>query len=77
MAIKTGVDLKTDIYIDYPFENVMFRREYKTGFIYKKFYGEKEIPILVHYTNRLYNDALRWGDEITKEKYIRGKLLDE
>jgi len=75
MAIKTGKEAKLgDIYIDYPFEEVMFREDYKNQLIYKKFYTEYEILTPVPYDNRLYNDALRFGEEITKEEYEKGKI---
>jgi len=74
MAIKTGDYLnEKDIYIDYPFEQVMFRRVKADGFIYKKFYGQKESSKPVKYNNNLYNDALLSGDEISKEDYTKGK----
>jgi len=74
MAIKTGEYLDTkDIYIDYPFEEVMFRRMKKDGAIYRKFYGEGESSELISHDNRLFNDALLSGDEITQEEYEAGK----
>lgn len=73
MAIKLGEHLNTkDVYIDYPFEEVMFRRMKKDGAIYRKFYGEDESPDLIPHQNRLYNDALLSGDEISKEEYDAG-----
>lgn len=41
--------------------------------LYKKFYGELEENELVPYNNRLYNDALLYGDEITQDEYLKGK----
>ncbi len=74
MAIKTGKYLNTkNIYIDYPFEKVMFRRMKTDGSIYRKFYGEEESPDSVSHDNKLFNDALLSGDEITQEKYMIGK----
>lgn len=74
MAIKSGEYLNTnDVYIDYPFEEVMFRRMKKNGAIYRKFYGEEESSELVPHYNRLYNDALLSGDEITQKEYEIGK----
>lgn len=51
----------------------MFRREYKTGLIFRKFYGEVEWSEPIPFSNRLYTDALRFGDEITREQYFIGK----
>lgn len=74
MAIKTGEYLNTkDVYIDYPFENVMFRRTKKDGAIYRKFYGEQESSEVISDDNRLFNEALLSGDEITLEEYEIGK----
>ncbi len=74
MAIKTGEYLKTkDIYIDYPFEEVMFRHMRKDGAIYRKFYGESESLELISHDNRLFNDALLSGNEISYEEYKQGK----
>jgi len=74
MAIKTGEYLNTkDVYIDYPFENVMFRRMKKDGAIYRKFYGEQESSEVISDDNRLFNEALLSGDEITLEEYEIGK----
>ncbi|WP_444921821.1 hypothetical protein ACJJID_05475 [Microbulbifer sp. CnH-101-G] len=74
MSIKTGeyLNLK-NIYIDYSFESVMFRRDKKTKNIYRKFYGKKEHPAPIPHTNRLFNDALLYGQEITKEEYLKGE----
>lgn len=74
MAIKTGKYLSTkDVYIDYPFESVMFRRMMNDGSIFRKFYGERESSELVSGDNKLFNDALLYGDEITQKEYEIGK----
>ncbi|MGI2112689.1 hypothetical protein ACRN9G_03705 [Shewanella frigidimarina] len=74
MAIKVGEYLNTkDVYIDYSFEEVMFRRMKKDGAIYRKFYSEQEASELIPYYNRLYNDALLSGEEITQVEYELGK----
>jgi hypothetical protein len=76
MAIKSGEYLNTkDVYVDYSFEEVMFRRMKKDGAIYRKFYGEKESLELISHDNRLFNDALLYGEEITKEEYDEGKKV--
>ncbi|MCF6202160.1 MAG: hypothetical protein L3J59_00610 [Methylococcaceae bacterium] len=64
-----------DIYIDYNFEKVMLRWDHLKRKRYKKFYGESEGNELVPHNNRLYNDALLYGDEITLEEYMKGKEL--
>ena len=74
MAIKTGEYLNTkDVYIDYPFEDVMFRRMKKDGAIYRKFYGEQESSEVIGDDNKLFNEALLSGYEITQEEYEAGK----
>jgi hypothetical protein len=74
MAIETGEYLNTkDVYMDYSYEEVMFRRMKKDGAIYRKFYGEEESLELIPHDNRLFNDALLYGEEITKEEYDEGK----
>lgn len=61
-----------DIYIDYDFEEVMFRSECATRTLYLKFYGEKT-ERNISSNNRLFNEALLYGEEITKERYLNGK----
>ncbi|RLU03620.1 MAG: hypothetical protein D9N11_03230 [Ketobacter sp.] len=74
MAIRTGEYLNTkDVYIDYPFEDVMFRRMSEDGAIYRKFYGEEESADPISADNRLFNEALLSGSEITQEEYELGK----
>ncbi|USD20039.1 hypothetical protein MJO52_13225 [Microbulbifer variabilis] len=74
MPIKTGEYLNLrHIFIDYPFESVMFRRDHQTKNIYRKFYGEEESQTPIPSNNRLFNDALRHGQEISQEEYLKGK----
>jgi len=63
-----------DVYIDYPFEDVMFRWEHKTGKVFRKFYGqaEGEIP----YSSNLFHEAISAGQQITAEQYTQGKPAD-
>lgn len=78
MPIKTGeyLDAK-DIYIDYEFEEVFFRRECTSKKIYRKFYGEDESKEIIPFDNRLYTDAILYGEEITEEEYLTGKQQHE
>jgi hypothetical protein len=62
-----------DIYIDYPFEEVMYRWDHVARKIFVRFYGKSESTGTVPDNNRLYNDALLYGDEITAEEYKDGK----
>lgn len=61
-----------DIFIDYPFENVMFRSNHLTGKIFRKFYGES-IETEVHFSLHLFNESLLNGHEITLDEYTDGK----
>ncbi|WP_226648011.1 hypothetical protein [Microbulbifer variabilis] len=74
MSVKTGdyLNLK-NVYIDYSFESVMFRRDKKTKNIYRKFYGEREHSNPIPHNNRLFNDAILYGQEITRKEYLEGK----
>lgn len=60
-------------FLDYPFEDVMFRWAHQTHEVYRKFYGEIEESGPVPPDNRLYRDALRFGDEVSAEQYRAGK----
>lgn len=64
---------KRDIYVDYPFEQVMFRWSKKEKSFYRKFYGEIEYFEPIPNDNRLLNDALRFGDEIDIWEYKNGR----
>jgi hypothetical protein len=74
MGINKGEQFKyQDIYVDYDFEEVMFRWDHLEKKIYRKFYGEIEDFDPVPHDNRLFNDALLNGEQIAKEEYIKGK----
>ena len=73
MGINKGERFRReDIYVDYPFEDVMFRWDHLERVVYRKFYGEVETGPIPH-DNRLYNDALLYGDEISRDVYLVGK----
>ncbi|WP_027329265.1 hypothetical protein [Marinimicrobium agarilyticum] len=70
MPLKTGDYLRRgDVYIDYPYEEVMFRTVRVTGAVYRRFYGEKEGHEEIPENNRLFNDTILIGYEITAEEY--------
>ncbi len=74
MAISKGeLFANQDVYIDYPFEDVMYRWDHKAEKVYVKFYGEKEVTDPVPHDNRLFNEAILSGNEITQEEYFAGK----
>ncbi len=62
--------------IDYSFEEVIDRWEHKAEKIHVKFYGEDEKPDPIPHDNRLFNEALLSGKEITYEEYLEGKSVE-
>jgi len=63
------------VYVGYAFESVMFRCV-PPGVTYRQFYGEPEYPTPIPNDNRLFNDALSYGEEITAESYHAGKRTE-
>jgi hypothetical protein len=70
---KGGNFAHRDVYINYSFEEVMYRWDHQSQKLFVKFYGEKENPRTVAYDNELFNDALLSGEEISLEEYRRRK----
>jgi hypothetical protein len=62
-----------DVFVDYTFEHVMFRWDHVNKVIYRKFYAESEFSEVIASRNGLFNDALRFGAEITADDYTNGK----
>ncbi|WP_434777396.1 hypothetical protein [Neisseria sp. Ec49-e6-T10] len=74
MGIEKGQRFnEEDIYIDYPFEEVMFRWDHSIKKVFHKFYGKDEIEQPIEQSNKLLNEALLFGDEISEEQYFQGK----
>jgi|APFre7841882630_1041343.scaffolds.fasta_scaffold45993_1 hypothetical protein len=74
MGIQKGETfVGRDVFVDYSFEEVMFRWDHANKLIYRKFYGSPEGAESVPYDNRLFNDALLYGEEITRDQYVLGK----
>lgn len=74
MPVEKGdIFAKRDVFVDYPFEEIMYRWDHKTKKTYRKFYGEAEDPDPVPHDNGLYNEALLSGDEIPDVAYRQGK----
>jgi hypothetical protein len=63
---------ENDVYIDYPFEEVMFRWDHLGRKAYRRFYSKPESPQTVALDNRLLNDAILYGEQISREEYERG-----
>ena len=61
-----------DIFIDYDFEEVMFRYEHGTRKFFCRFYG-KTTEFEVPFDDRLLNDAMRFGEETDETTYEKGK----
>ena len=73
MGIKGPTFNQRDVFVDYDFESVMFRWDHVRRLIYRRFYGESEGPEPVPHDNKLFNDALLFGEEITRGEYERGR----
>ena len=54
----------------------MYRWDHKAEKIHVKFYGEDEKPDPIPHDNRLFNEALLSGKEITYEEYLEGKSVE-
>ena len=72
MPIEKGSQFKErEIFVDYPFEEVMFRWDHLQQPAFRKFYGESESKNPVSHENRLFNDALLYGIEVRREQYMK------
>ena len=75
MGAPTERFQRGDVFIDYAFERVMFRWERATRQSFRKFYGEAKEDGIPH-NNNLFNEAIRFGDEIDAVTYAAGKPKD-
>lgn len=74
MAIMKGSEWAIkNFYLDDDFEEVMFRWDCVDKKQYRKFYGETQESSIPH-DNKLINNAMLYGKEISKEEYDAGKL---
>jgi hypothetical protein len=74
MGISKGWLGNTDVYVFYDFEDVMFRWAASEQKVFRKFVGDShEHETEVPHSNKLFNDALRFGDEIDARKYQGGE----
>jgi len=76
MGISSTIFQIRDVYIEYDFENVMFRYDHEKKKFFRKFYGEG-YEDEINYNNHLLNDAIRFGEEIDERKYKTGKPGDD
>lgn len=72
MGIELSAFASRDVFLDYAYEAVTFRWDPRTGTVFRKFYGAAESEQSVPADNRLYNDAVLYGREISKEQYEKG-----
>jgi hypothetical protein len=61
-----------DVYIDYDFEDVMFRFEHRSKRFYRRFYGDAHETQVPHASD-LLNDAILMGEETDWKTYDAGK----
>lgn len=61
-----------DVFIDFPYEQVMFHWRKSSGVVWRKFYGST-VASLVGIQSSMFRDAQRHGNEITKAQYNAGK----
>jgi hypothetical protein len=74
MPVEKGPIFKErDIYIDYPYVKVMYRWDHVAAKMFIRRYGKAESPVPVPHDDELVNEALLYGEEISKEEYLRGK----
>jgi hypothetical protein len=74
MAIaKGGRFSNEDIFIDYSYEEVTYRWDHHSKLIFVRFYGNEESSQPVPHDNRLFNEALCCGEDITRQDYNRGR----
>ena len=77
MPIAKGeVFAKRDVFVGYSYESVMFRWDHQKKEAFQKFYGElpeDETPVSLD--NKLFNDALLNGHEISRDQYF-GDMRD-
>lgn len=71
MRIPARTYAERDVYLDYPFEGVMFRWGHDSRSWFRRFYGEGEVPVPPR--DELHVDAQRFGEEISKAEYLRGQ----
>lgn len=72
---KADLDEVNDVYVDYELEQVMFRWEASSRMVYRKFYGEDEALLPIEHSNRLFNEALSLGEEISAAEYKAGRAV--
>jgi len=78
MAINKGqLFVDNDVFIDYAFEEVMFRWDHVERKVYVRFYGEDEKSSPVRQDSGLFNQAILSGEQITQQQYEKGRRVSE
>jgi hypothetical protein len=70
VAVPLELFQKGDVYIDFPYEDLMYRYEFATRKLFCKFYGRQEAEILQD--SKLFHDAISAGNVTTAEHYRLG-----
>ena len=65
----------TDRYVYYGDEDVLFFSDAAAGKVWMKFVG-KVHDVEVPHDQRLFNDAIRFGREVTRAEYQAGAIAD-
>jgi len=74
MAVEKGANfVGRDVYIDYAYMRVMFRWDHVLEKIFVRHYGKAETMSPVRHDNHLFNDAILYGSEISRNEYLKGK----
>ena len=69
MGIASEAFQKGDVYIDFPYEEAMFRFERATGKVYRRFYGETA-EVEVDHASKLFAEACIAGQQTSAEEYF-------
>lgn len=72
MGIELSAFANRDVFLDYDFEEVTYRWDHHTQTVFMKLYGVAESDKPVPADNKLYNNAILYGREISKEQYEKG-----
>ena len=70
MAVPLDLFKRGDVFIDFPYEDALFRFDRASGRIFRKFYGEQEAEIARD--SNLFHDAISAGEVTTAEHYAQG-----
>jgi hypothetical protein len=76
MAVSRSYLRHRNVFIDYDYENVMFRFDHENRRYYRKYYG-KDNEVEVWFDNRLLSKAFLYGCEIDENTYNAGKTIDK